>query len=141
MAKMQIKMPAEFMKTVSTLGTNLDSVVTEALEAGGEIVLDAVRGNLQGAINSGTKEESRSTGELVGALGMSPVKLDKNENHNIKIGFSEPRSDGKSNAMIGNILENGKSGQPPRPFLAPAKSSSRGPAVAAMKAKLSEALK
>lgn len=141
MAKMQIKMPDKFLKQITTLGEQIDTVMSDALEAGGKVVLDAVRGNLQSSINSGTKEESRSTGQLASALGMSPVMLDKNDNHNIKIGFAEPRSDGKSNAMIANILENGKPEQPPRPFLAPAKSSSRGPAIAAMKAKLTEVIK
>lgn len=34
--------------------------------------------------------------------------------------------------MIANILEYGKSGQPPRPFLKPAQSAARAPCVEAM---------
>ncbi len=45
-------------------------------------------------------------------------------NHNIKVGFAEPRSGGGSNAKLANILEYGKHGQPAKPFLKPAKSAS-----------------
>ena len=96
-----------------------------ALKAGGDVVLDKVRGNLEASIGSGTKYDSRSTGELVDSLGMTPVKIDRNGNSNVKIGFSEPRSDGKSNAMLASVLEYGKSGQPPKPFMKPAQTQSR----------------
>ena len=41
---------------------------------------------------------------------------DKNGDFNIKVGFSEPRPDGESNAMLASILEYGKSGQPAKPL-------------------------
>jgi hypothetical protein len=88
---------------------------------------------LKAVIGSGTKEESRSTGELLSALGVSSSKQDKDGNFNVKVGFSEPRSDGKSNAMIAGVLEYGKSGQPPKPFLKPAKSASKSACIDAMK--------
>ena len=66
-----------------------------------------------------------TTGELEHSLGVSPVLSDKNGNLNIKIGFSEPRTNGERNAKIASIIEYGKSGQPPKPFMKPAKSASR----------------
>ena len=54
----------------------------------------------------------------------------------LKVGFAEPRSDGDSNAKIATVLEYGKSGQPAKPFLKPAKSASRKACIDAMKAKL-----
>lgn len=54
-------------------------------------------------------------------------------NYNVKVGFAEPRSDGRSNAMIANVLEYGKSGQPAKPFLKPARTASRAPCIEAMK--------
>ena len=94
-----------------------------------------VKSNLQAVIGHGTKGESRSTGELLSALGISSAKQDKDGNFNVKVGFSEPRPDGKSNAMVAGVLEYGKHGQPPRPFLKPAKSQSKNAAIEAMKAK------
>ena len=123
MAKADFKLPDEFLTKLSRLGKDTDSVAEKVLEAGGKVVLAKVRSNLATVIGSGTKYDSRSTGELAQSLGLSPVKLNREGNHDIKIGFSEPRSDGGSNAKIVNILEYGKHGQPAKPFLKPAKSA------------------
>jgi hypothetical protein len=65
--------------------------------------------------------------------------MDRDGNYNVKIGFSEPRRGvGDSNAKLGNILEHGKHGQPPRPFLKPAKSQTKEACIEAMKAKLQQ---
>ena len=138
MATMKAKLPDELVAKLTRLGNKTDEVCEKALKAGAEIVEEAVASNLAAVIGSGTKYDSRSTGELQEALGVTPVKLDKNGEYNIKIGFDEPRSDGKSNAMLANVIEFGKHGQPPKPFLKPAKTASRKPAIEAMKAKLEE---
>ena len=136
MAKAAFKMPEEFLLKLSRLGEKTDEIIPKVLEAGGEVVEAKVKSNLQAVIGNDTKEESRSTGELISALGVSSARQDKDGNFNVKVGFSEPRSDGKSNAMIAGVLEYGKSGQPPKPFLKPAKSASKNACVDAMKAKL-----
>ncbi|HIU49729.1 MAG TPA: hypothetical protein IAD22_01780, partial [Candidatus Limousia pullorum] len=90
-----------------------------------------------------TKYESRSTGELEDSLGVAPMDVDEKGNYNIKIGFNEPRrtqyeAKGKrsyntaTNAMVANVLEYGKHGQPAKPFLKPAISSSRSRCKKAM---------
>lgn len=132
MAKVDVKMPEDFLLKLSRLGNKTDEICEKALEAGGEVVLEKVKENLSSVIGSGTKYDSRSTGELEQSLGLTSVKQDRDGNHNIKIGFSEPRSDGGSNAKIANIIEYGKHGQPAKPFLKPAKSSSRKACISAM---------
>lgn len=132
MAKVDVKMPEDFLLQLSRLGNKTDEICEKALEAGGEVVLEKVKENLSSVIGSGTKYDSRSTGELEQSLGLTSVKQDRDGNHNIKIGFSEPRSDGGSNAKIANIIEYGKHGQPAKPFLKPAKSSSRKACISAM---------
>jgi len=131
-AKAAFKMPEEFLIKLSRLGEKTDEIIPKVLEAGGEVVEAKVKSNLQAVIGSGTKEESRSTGELLSALGVSSARQDKDGNFNVKVGFSEPRPDGKSNAMIAGVLEYGKSGQSPKPFLKPAKSASKSACVDAM---------
>lgn len=69
---------------------------------------------------------------------MSSVKMDKNGNHNIKVGFAEPRRDGVSNAKLANIIEYGKHGQPAKPFMKPAKTASRAACISAMQDKFEE---
>ena len=149
MARAEIKMPEDFLLKVSRLGDQTDAIVTKALEAGGKIVLAKVRRNLRSVVGKGLKYEHRSTGELEGALGLSPVKVNWKGGHDIKVGFNEPRrkqnaARGKrsyyaaTNAMIANVLEYGKHGQPPKPFLKPARSASRKPCQEEMQRTLEE---
>lgn len=136
MAKATWKMPDDFLMKVSKLADRTDEILPKVLEAGAEVVESKVRSNLSAAIGKNTKLPSRSTGQLLSSLGTSPALQDKNGDFNVKVGFSEPRSDGDSNAKIATILEYGKSGQPAKPFLKPAKSASKNAAIEAMKTKL-----
>ena len=136
MAKVDFKMPEDFLLKVSRLAEKTDEIIPKVLEAGAEVVYDKVKSNLSSVVGKNTKVKSRSTGELESALGVSPAKQDRNGNFNVKIGFAEPRSDGGSNAKLANILEYGKHGQPPKPFLKPAKSRSKGACIEAMTSKL-----
>lgn len=133
MAKAEVQLPEELLTRLSQLGAKSDEIAEKMLEAGGEVLLSSVKSNLAGVIGKGTKYPSESTGELERSLGLSPAKLDRNGNHNIKVGFSEPRADGSSNARIANIIEYGKHGQPAKPFLKPAKSASKAAVIEAMK--------
>ncbi len=135
MARCTYKLPDELLRKLSTVGSKMDEISEVVLVAGGEVVLDKVKSNLEGVLSG------ESTGELVSALGLSGVLIDRNGNSNIKVGFSEPRKDGKSNAMLANIIEYGKHGQPAKPFLKPAKTSSKKPCIEAMTKKLEEEIK
>lgn len=141
MAKVDIKMPDEFLEKISRLGKDFDDVAEKVLEVGGEVVLKKVKSKLSSVIGSGTEYESRSTGELESALGLTSVRMDRNGNHNIKVGFAEPRKDGESNAKIANIIEYGKHGQPAKPFLKPAKNASKNDCMEAMQRAFEEEVK
>ena len=141
MAKVDIKMPDDFLEKISKLGAHSDEISERVLEAGGEVVLEKVRSSLSSVVGRDTKIDSRSTGELERSLGITKARVDRNGNHNIKVGFAEPRSDGGSNAKIANILEYGRHGQPAKPFLKPAKTSSKSACEAAMKQKFEEEIK
>jgi len=134
-----MKMPEDFLLKVSRLNEKTDEILPKVLEAGGQVVLERVKSNLSAVVGKGTKIPSRSTGELESALGLSPAKPKRDESGwDIKVGFAEPRSGGGSNAKIANILEYGKHGQPPKPFLKPAKTQSRKACIETMKSKLDE---
>ena len=139
MAKVKIGMPDEFLNQIAGMGNALDAAIPKALAAGGKVVLDKMVSNLRAAIGTGTKKKSRSTGQLAASLGLSPAKLDRDGNLDVKVGFSEGRGDA-SNAMLANVLEYGKHGQPPKPFLKQTKSSSRKPCIDAMQTALKEEL-
>lgn len=138
MAKATFKMPEDFLMKLSRLGEKTDEIIPHVLKAGGEVVEAKVKSNLQSIVGNGTKEDSRSTGELVSALGVSSARQDRDGNFNVKVGFSEPRGDSKSNAMVAGVLEYGKHGQPPKPFLKPAKTASKKACVDAMIATFEE---
>ena len=135
MARCTMKMPEEFLLKISRLGDKTDEVCERVLNAGAEVVLKKVRTNLRNVISKETKTQSRSTGELEHSLGVSPGNM------NIKIGFSEPRTNGESNAKIASVIEYGKSGQPPKPFMKPAKSASRKECMTVMINTLDEEVK
>jgi len=139
MAKVTIKMPTTLMDQLAKAAEKTDAAIPKALEAGGKVVYEKMQANLHAAIGRGTKYKSRSTGKLLGALGVSPVKVNDEGNYDVKVGFDENRGDA-NNAMLANLLEYGKHGQPPKPFLKRTKSSSQAPCIAAMQSVLKEEL-
>ena len=142
-------MPDDFLVNLADLGTRTDEIVESMLEVGGKIVLEAVRSNLQSAIGRNVSENTEvpSSGELLESLGVTPANIDNDGNHNVKVGFNEPRrqqnaAKGKrsynvrTNAMIANVLEYGVEGrQQPRPYMRPAKRQSERECIQAMKDK------
>ena len=139
MARVTIKMPTAFMDQLAKAAEKTDSAIPKALEAGGKVVFEKMQANLRSAIGRNTKHKSRSTGKLLSALGVSPVKVNDGGVYDVKVGFDENRGN-VSNAMLANLLEYGKHGQPPKPFLKQTKSSSRNPCIEAMQSVLKEEL-
>ena len=139
MARVTIKMPTTLMDQLAKAAEKTDAAIPKALEAGGKVVYEKMQANLHAAIGRGTKYKSRSTGKLLGALGVSPVKVNDEGNYDVKVGFDENRGDA-NNAMLANLIEYGKSGQPPKPFLKRTKSSSQTPCIEAMQSVLKEEL-
>ncbi|WP_270773335.1 HK97-gp10 family putative phage morphogenesis protein [Pauljensenia sp. OF14-1SRA] len=133
MARVQIKLPNDFIDALDSASRLIDNSAEQVLKAGANIVEPRMRSNLFAAIGSNTKQPSRSTGQLLAALGTTSVKVNSRGDHNVKVGFAENRSDGRSHALIANVLEHGRSNQPARPFLAPTRSQTRRAAITAMK--------
>lgn len=132
MARVHIQLPNNFIDALQAASTLLDAAAGDVLNAGAGVVEPRLRANLTAAIGQGATP-SRSTGQLLAALGTTSVKVNSRGEHNLKIGFAENRRDGRSNALIANVLEHGKSNQPARPFLTPTRSQTRRAATEAMK--------
>lgn len=133
MARAQINLPNSFIDSLDNVSRNLDTYAEDALRAGASVVEPVMAANLQASIGSATVRESESTGQLAAALGISPVKARADGKHDIKVGFAETRADGRSNALIANVLEYGSTRQVARPFLAPTRVRTRKSAIEAMK--------
>lgn len=122
-----VKLPDDLMNQLNTFDKNTDEIVGKALTAGAKIAEARVRKNLN-AVLSG-----ESSGQLQQSLGVSPVKIGgKNNSPSVRVGFAEPRRDGKANAMVANILEYGskKHNQSAKPFMKPAADSTKSAAKA-----------
>ena len=81
MAKCKYKLPEDFMQKLSSLGKRMDEVSEAVLQAGGAVVYEQTKKNLD------KKLSGDSTGELAAALGLSGFRVDKKGNHNIKLAF------------------------------------------------------
>lgn len=145
MGSIAIKLPDNFIRKIEEASERSSEAIDASVKAGCEVMEPIIRQNLVGAIGRNTKGASKSTGELLSALGTSPIKVSADGVHNAKIGFREPRTrqsnaNGKrsykvaTNAMVAMVLEYGtKDGrQPARPFLAPARKSGRDLCAKAM---------
>lgn len=141
MAKLQISMPEDFLERISKLGNGFDEVAKRALEEGAKPIRDQAEQNLRQVVGKDTKYKSRSKGELVNAVGITPPLQDRDGNWNIKIGVGDSvDSRGVPNALKAQVLEYGKLGQPPKPWLKPARTKARRIAMAKMEDVLKEAM-
>ena len=139
MARTTITMPEATLRQIEKLSSQTDELADDVLKAGADIIEPVMRGNLQASIGRG-EDTTRSTGQLVSALGISPVKTDRNGNHNIKVGFAENRTDGRPNALIAMVLEYGSSNRRAHPFLNKTRNATKGTVVEAMKTRLEAAI-
>ncbi|HAT1138421.1 TPA: HK97 gp10 family phage protein, partial [Corynebacterium striatum] len=108
MARVQIRLPNKYIDALEATSRLLDTAADEVLTAGANVVEPRMRANLAAAIGQATTTPSRSTGQLIGALGVTSVKVNSRGDHNVKVGFAENRRDGRSNALIANVLEHGR---------------------------------
>lgn len=136
---MTVKLPDELINQLSEFDSHTEEIISESLKAGAKITEQQVKANLKSVIGVGTKKQSRSSGQLYAALGVSPVKQTAN-GWDLKIGFAEPRRNGQSNAKVASILEYGsiKHNQAAKPFMKPAKDASAKAAKAAIVSKFDE---
>lgn len=142
MAKCEMKMPEDFLLKLSKLGSKLDTAAPKALEEGAEVVLRHMKQNLKSVIGKDTKFPSRSKGDLEASLGITPALQDRNGNWNIRVGVGDSKDrNGVPNALKAQVLEYGKAGQRPKPWLKPARRKSRREVVQVMKSVLEREVK
>ena len=55
MAKVDVRMPEDFLLKVSKLAEQTDVIIPKVLEVGGEVVLAKVKDNLGSVVGKGTK--------------------------------------------------------------------------------------
>lgn len=116
MAEFSFQMPQELFQKLTRLEDKnyIQNACHDALKKGGEILKNETKRQLQRVIGTMPMSErdkrygSRSTGELVRSLGVSPVGVtsygkDKGS-FNVKVGFNEPRSSAETQARESSRL-------------------------------------
>ena len=153
MPSIKFELPEELIRGLNDVSRDFDNIMEDTLHAGAEVIEGKMQSNLTNVI----KADGRSSGQLLGALGISPSRKNDDGNYDINVGFNEPRRDkhggttykhklkgGKTseyqltNAMIANILEYGKRGQAPKPFMKPAERATKRAAIEAAQRKFVE---
>ena len=140
MAKMKVQLPDELQHRFETAMSEMDDIAEKALKTGAKVLIKPMDSRLRSALSTPRKYEKRQTGELLRALGTSPMKIKDDGAYDVRDGFAEPRTKqptrriGRNkkgggyyvatNAMVANILQYGhkgtKGGQAPAPWLQPA---------------------
>lgn len=136
MATVKFKSGDEYAVRLSALGAKSEEIAKRAIYEAAGIVTDRIKSNLRGAVSSD------SSGALVDALGITPMKADGDGGWNLKIGFDGYDAKGVPNQLKARALESGTSrGERKHPFVRPAVSASKGAALAAMRAVIDEETK
>ncbi len=133
-AKASFKMPNDFLERISRLNDQFDDIVPRVLQEGAKPAVQKAKTNLSLRIGQGTKGPSQSTGELLESLESSKPVQDHSGDWMLRVGVPTTKdSKGVSNALKAAVIEYGKSGQPPKPWLKPTKRASRKDCIEAMK--------
>ena len=152
MAKIELGQMDEYVARLSLLaGEAQEKIAGTAIGAGAGIVADAIRAGLEA--NLGDPESvSRNpkilfknfyhepSGELLASFGISPMKMDSNGDHNVKIGFDGYDSKGVSNQLKARIMESGISKIKKRPFVRPAVTATTEEALNTMREKVDDGI-
>jgi len=138
MAKMTIKGTDELALKLSKLGANSQKIAEKVVRAGSNPVADEIRKNLEANINdpayvglkgNKTVKSTKSKGDLLDAMGISPPLRDKNGDTNVKVGFEGYDSKGVPNALKARAMESGTSTLKKRPFVRPAVNKTKKKAI------------
>lgn len=138
MAKVQLKLPTEYVARLDRLDSGADEMCKRAVYVGAGIVADAMKNKLMSV-------HTPDTGALRDSMGITSIK-DDGDGWNAKIWFDgtskKTSKNGEeyevANALKARVLDSGSSHQRARPFIRPAINSSRSAAKAAMQAEFEQ---
>ena len=114
MATIKMSASEDFTLKLSRCSVDIEAIAKKAIYAGAKIVADRMKINLEGVLSD------EATGELVAAMGVTPIALQAGE-WNAHIGFDGYDSNGVAFQLIARVLESGTSDgtRPKKPFVRP----------------------
>ena len=133
----------DFMIRLERAATDFPSVAEKVIRAGAAVLAPVMRRRLSGILSAS------ATGQLVAALGITPVKQDRNADYNAHIGFDGYQQPGYGKfpigvpfSLIARSFESGAGDwRPKTPFARPAMLEAREAMSAAMTAAAEEEYK
>lgn len=128
-SKIMLKTSGDFQIKLEKLASKSDEIARRAVYVGAGIMADQVTANLRKNLEG----SELSQGDLLGSLGISSPKVDRDGSINSKVGFDGYDRNGVANVLKARAMESGTSrGQDKKPFIRPAISQARNKAKKAM---------
>ena len=112
MATIKMSASEDFTLKLSRCSVDIEAIAKKAIYAGAKIVADRMKINLEGVLSD------EATGELVAAMGVTPIALQAGE-WNAHIGFDGYDDNMVAFQLIARVLESGTSTRPKKPFVRP----------------------
>lgn len=122
----ETKVPVELMNKLNALSDDIDNIEDKMLAAATDVLKPEIENNLRKVIRSGYE-----TGALAASVSVKKKRTSKEKANIIYFKGTVKRTfkNGKTRTVRNNlkaaVLEYGKQGQPPRPFLRPAVNAKR----------------
>ncbi len=151
MARMTFMLGEEYGEKLLRVASSSEEIAKAAIDAGADILADEIRQNLTANLNdpeSVSKNGSilfknyynKTSGSLLKALGITPIRQDENGIWNAKIGFGDPDYDPKGvpNLLKARVMESGSSTIRKRPFVRPAVAAKKKEVLEAMQQVIDE---
>lgn len=163
MARVTVDLGTDYIEKLQMLADNVDRVSKDAIRAGARVIANSIREKI-----NNLPEDRRTTSRgywyltpsqefdgvpaeqkdaLLGGLGISKVKKDKNGGYTAKVGFdgytsikTKEHPDGIPIPLLANAIESGSSIRIKQPFVRPAVQKSKKEAEAAMQAVIDAAI-
>lgn len=158
MASFEFKIGEEYAVKLSRYAAKSDEIAKKAIYTGAGMVADEIRKNIEalpedefrhlntGETFKGIPKEQKI--DILHGLGVTPIDVDRDGNHNAKIGFdgygsmkTKKYPKGVPNALIARATESGSSVRNKTPFVRPAIKTIKKNAINAMEQVVDEETK
>jgi len=131
MASAAFMLDDDFAIKLSRLDTDINEIAKKAIYEGAKIVADTMKVNLESVLSD------EATGQLVEALGITPIGMMGNE-WSAHIGFDGYDRDGVAFQLIARVLESGTSTRQKKPFVRKTMNQTKTKVAAVMQAVVEE---
>lgn len=131
--KVDVKLPTDLMQQLQHLSDNIEDIEGKMLDNATDVLKPEIEKNLKQAITG-----KYATGELESSVAVKKKRTAKEKSNTVYFKgttirqFKNGKTQKVRNGLKATILEYGKNGQPPRPFVRPAMNAKRAEMIRVM---------